>query len=115
MDRRSVLRAVGVVSFLPLGTMCIHHAKAEAVAVAGRRISTVKGDAGELFYAKLCGDGKVATVFLDDVEQKWCITADEAQGIVVRHIETEQGNIAINMATEILQETVKGRVRIAIV
>lgn len=118
MNRRDLFKKTGALSvatFLPLGTMELQTYMPEAVSVTGIRVSCVKGDAGELLYAKLCGDGKPVKVFLDGVEQKECVTADETQGFIVRHIITEKGNAAFNPATgEVLQETIKGAVRIEI-
>lgn len=119
MNRRSVI--AGIASMVPLGTMAVAHAKVEPhpMAVpkaAGRRISTVKGDPGERAYAELCGDGKVAKVFLDGEAQPDCVTVDEQDGSVVRAVRTPSGKLAFNRATgEIYHETVFGEVRVEIV
>lgn len=122
IGRRELLAGGGsVAAFLPLGADATAHAKVgphpDAVRKPdGRRVSVIKGDPGERLYAELCGDNKVAHVFLNGVEQKHCMTADEREGLVVRTVITPNGNVAINWANEeILYETVFGDVRLEIV
>lgn len=80
-----------------------------------RRVSCLMGDPGERLYAELCGDGKKITVYLDGIEQKYAVTADEVEGMVYRPIMTPEGNLAINRATgDIPHETVYGRVQIVV-
>lgn len=81
----------------------------------GRRVSCVKGDPGERLYGEACADEKTVTVFLDGVEQRDALTADEAEGFVDRNIISPGGRVAFNPATrEILHERVFGRVEIRI-
>lgn len=80
------------------------------------RISCLKGDAGERRYAELCGDGKKIKIFLDGVEQREALIADEEEGFVRRVVLTQKGKLAYNPATEaVLEETVRGKVRVEIV
>jgi hypothetical protein len=80
-----------------------------------RRVSLRKNDAGERLYAMSSVDRKKITVFFNDEEAEWAITADEQSGMLTRYVVTDEGNIAINYATnEAIEETVYGRVRIDI-
>lgn len=121
MNRRALLTAgagAAVASIVPVAPgKNLVHSKVDMIPgnPGGRRISIVKGDPGELFYAECCADDRKVKVLLDGVEQKWCITADERTGMVLRCIETEKGNLAFNAATEeILEEIVYGNVVIEI-
>jgi hypothetical protein len=80
------------------------------------RLSSDKDDAGYRDWCILNGDGKVARIFLDGVEQKDATMADDVTGEVRRCIRTPEGNIAVdNIAGEFLMETVSGEVKIMIV
>lgn len=79
------------------------------------RVSCEKGDPGEIAFAKLCADGKVAKAFLDGEEIRDAVTADASEGWIKRPIKSDRGNVAFNRATgEILYEVVRGRVEIVI-
>jgi hypothetical protein len=80
-----------------------------------RRVSIRKNDPGERLYAISAADRKKITVFFNDEEAEWALTADEQSGMLTRYVVTDEENIAINYATnEALEETVYGRVRIEI-
>ncbi|BCH33150.1 hypothetical protein MesoLjLc_50800 [Mesorhizobium sp. L-8-10] len=112
MDRRSFLRGAAVAPIAVTGAAV----QANSAPEGYERVSTETGDPGERAYAMACGDGKRIKVYLDGVEQQYCLTADARQGWVKRHVITEQGNVAFNRATEeILTEVVHGRVEIALV
>lgn len=117
MDRRTFFKASAVV--IPVMTVsCGPYERAVAgmPAHGSRRISCRKGDPGEPLYGMVCSDDLKAKVFLDGVEQKEAITADEELGMVIRHRMTPKGRISVNYATkEALEETVYGRVVIEIV
>lgn len=47
-----------------------------------RRVSVEQGDPGEMIYRTFLGAGKIVRIFLDDVEQMRCLTADADEGFV---------------------------------
>ena len=80
----------------------------------GHRISCIVGDPGERLYAQMIGDGHWPEIYLDGVRQNDCLTADEAQGYVVRHVIGVDGGLAFNpSAGELLKEKAYGRVEIS--
>lgn len=118
MSRRGLLvggasGAAAIVAILPLSNeerFCKADLKNSA-----KRVSTEKGDPGEILYAQCCVDGQQIRVWLDGVEQHDAFTADEGLGIVVRAMKSPRGNIMFNAANqEVLTETVTGKVVIEI-
>lgn len=77
----------------------------------GVRMSCEPDDAGYVPWGMARGDGKIVKVWLDGVEQKQCITADESVGMVKRVLLTPAGNVAVGN-DEVLTEVVYGDVRI---
>ena len=122
MNRR---KALGVVSIGVLGTpriMNVRTAKSDSPvrrhappSVGGLRVSTLQGDIGELEYAKARDANKKIQVFLDDVDVgRFCETADEGRGYIVRFRQAEDGSLLVSANDEILRETVHGHVRVVI-
>lgn len=81
--------------------------------IGGIRISCEKEDSGYRDYCIANGDGKIVKVWLDGVEQKRCVMADENLGVVKRMVTTPQGNIAHDNG-EFLFEEIKGFVEVKI-
>jgi hypothetical protein len=77
------------------------------------RLSVEKGDPGELPYGMLRADHKNARIFLDDKEQRYCITADDSEGYIKRHLLSEGGRPVV-IAGAIQTEEVRGTVRIEV-
>ncbi|MCO6050846.1 twin-arginine translocation signal domain-containing protein [Mesorhizobium sp. RP14(2022)] len=110
MDRRAFLRgsavavaAVPAVSSVP------------AMASGSRVISCRPEFPGYREWCILNGDHKRATVYLDGVEQKSAVAADEGAGTVTRAVRTPFGNLAVDIHKgDVLEETVHGRVEIRI-
>ena len=74
------------------------------------RISVVPSDEGYV-NSEL---RKNAVVYLDGVKQRFCVTADEEQGLVVRYV-VKNGNLSIEGAGATLEvETVRGKVVIEV-
>ncbi len=74
------------------------------------RISVVPSDEG---YVN-SGLREKANVYLDGVKQRFCVTADEEQGVVVRYV-VKNGDLSIDGSGGTLEvETVKGKVVIEI-
>jgi hypothetical protein len=52
-------------------------------------------------------------VFLDGVEQRFCIAADDVAGVIERYKHDQRGRIVVTMGTGIAKiENIKGHVRI---
>lgn len=117
--------ALTIASFVPFGTAAVWHAKAAVdgqeraghnppkLPGPGIRVSNVEGDVGERLYAELMADGKKIEVYLDDVEQPYCVTADEQRGYVVRFAMAKDGGPLVS-DNRILMETLFGHVRVVI-
>ncbi len=74
------------------------------------RISVVPSDEGYV-NSEL---REKANVYLDGVKQRFCVTADEEQGLVVRYV-VKNGNLSIDGSGTTLEvETVKGKVVIEV-
>ncbi len=74
------------------------------------RISVVPSDEGYV-NSEL---RKNAVVYLDGVKQRFCVTADEEQGVIVRYV-VKSGNLSIDGSGATLEvETVKGKVVIEV-
>lgn len=113
MNRRTFF---GAISF---GAAAGAYAVALGVVAAserrGLRVSAERGDPGERIYGSLIADGRNVVVHLDGILQPRAITADEAEGFVLRTVTTAEGNIAWNPATgEVLRERVYGHVTISV-
>lgn len=78
------------------------------------RVSVLKADAGFQHYSRLTAEGKVVHVFLDDAEQRGCITADEEEGVIEREVQDTEGRPQVdpNDRSRIWTETVTGAVRV---
>ncbi len=74
------------------------------------RYSMEKTDPGYEPYGALKASGKDVNVFLNDVKQTKCVTADDEAGIVVRYCEDQRGAAGARLLTE----TVAGVVRLEI-
>lgn len=77
------------------------------------RLSCDKDDAGYLAWGKLNGDGQRVTVFLDGIQQKHVIMADDEAGELRRIVISENGNMAKGH-DEFISEVVHGEVRFVI-
>lgn len=75
------------------------------------RFSVNVDDPGYQPYWELRASGREAYVFLDGVEQKMCLTVDDADGLVERIQSDETGRARSNDG-EVLRETVRGSVAI---
>lgn len=107
MNRRSFF---GLSLALPAAAIAV---AAPAARAAGLRVSSVKGDPGELLYGKAEIDFQRFRVYLDGVEQDWWHTADEGEGLIVRDVRSPTGAPAYNKVTgEWVQETMHGKVEI---
>ncbi|QJS27469.1 twin-arginine translocation signal domain-containing protein [Rhizobium ruizarguesonis] len=108
MNRRSFMKgAAGAVAVAPV---------IASVAVAkpnGLRVSSEEGDAGYRPYCIAHGDSKKVRIYLDGIEQKYAVMADETLGAVKRVVLTPSDNFAHD-GQNILYEEVYGDVRIAI-
>lgn len=80
--------------------------------VGGIRVSCEQGDPGYRDYCIANGDGKVFKVWIDGVEQKRCVMADERLGVVKRMVTTPAGNIAHDADGNIFFEEISGVVEI---
>jgi len=72
-------------------------------------------DPGYRTYAELALQGRHRIeVFLDDVPQKCVVTADEAEGFVLREVLDEAGRAQLdpNDKSRVWTETVRGAVRV---
>lgn len=80
----------------------------------GMRVSVKADDPGNLTYGLLIGEGKTVHVFLDEVEQRDVITAEEEEGTVERFVldSDRHAQIDPNKPGEAWVETVTGNVRI---
>jgi hypothetical protein len=79
------------------------------------RMSCDTSDPGYRAFIEAGGHGGKVVVYLDDVEQTECITADEEEGFVLRHVTDAAGDIVLNEArTETLKERATGKVRIEV-
>lgn len=110
MNRRSLIVAMAAAPALACAPSVLDRGKAPD---GFHRLSSDKDDEGYRAWCILNGDGKLAKVYLDGVEQPDCLMADAQQGIVRRLVRTPGGNIAIGHG-EALQETVPGFVEIVI-
>ncbi len=107
MNRRAFLRTA------PVGIAAAPFA-AHAGTPSGMRVSTDPEDRGYTQFCKFNGDNKTINVYLDGRKQRWVQTADEAEGIVTRVVETPEGNMARGL-DRMCMETVYGDVRIEVV
>lgn len=111
MDRRSFFKAAGG---LTLGVVAgSFEAGAAVTKTGGLRFSTDEDDPGYRNYCITKGDGKKIKILLDGVEQRYCITADEAEGMVKRTVITPDGNIAHD-GEKWIDEIVYGSVEIQV-
>lgn len=78
------------------------------------RVSAKADDPGNMAFVDALCAGKTVHIFLDEIEQRSVITADEAQGFVERHVLDADGNSQVNpfKTDEVWVETVTGKVRI---
>lgn len=111
MNRRNFLSAVAV---SPLMAVPVSEALAAVSKTGGVRISCLRDDPGYRAYCLASGDGKKVQCFLNGIEQRGAVTADESLGMIYRLVMTEKGNAA-HANGEILHEAVYGDVRIVIV
>jgi hypothetical protein len=72
------------------------------------RISVKKDDPG---YDPV--NSRYAKVYLDGVEQKHCVTADEEEGYIIRYVTDDNGELTIE-GDYIKEEKVAGKVKIDI-
>lgn len=75
------------------------------------RYSSDENDQGYRAFADAMISNKKIKVFLDDVEQKMCITADDEARYIKRAVLDENGAIVVS-GDEIAVESVFGNVRI---
>jgi hypothetical protein len=104
MDRRSFLRWF---SFSPVAVA----AAANTSVQTGVRLSVEQDDPGYRAYCLAHGDGKKIKIFLNEVEQKACLTVDESAGMIKRMVFTAKGNVAHD-GENFLTEEVYGHVRV---
>ncbi|MEP9378083.1 hypothetical protein ABLE91_15305 [Aquabacter sp. CN5-332] len=84
-----------------------------AFSTAGIRISVVEGDPGQVNYQQLVDQGYRVDVFLDGVKQRYTLTADEGEGVVVRFsASSATGEIRTTPDGRFIEETVRGKVEI---
>lgn len=78
------------------------------------RISANDGESGYREFKMALANGKKIYVFVDDVEVRDCITADDDLGFVERYVRDAGGKLQIDPVRQdrILTEVVKGHVRI---
>lgn len=108
MDRRSFLVGAPL-----LAAASIFAPTTAPIRGKGRRISCVTGDPGERLYAEVRAAGLRPEVYLDGEMQELAITADEAEGMVVRAIKSRDGSLLFNPVTDkCVEEKVFGRVEI---
>lgn len=112
MDRRSFLKGAAV-------ALASTAATTEALAVGmkpnGIRISCNPEHAGYRAWCQANGDRCRVRVYLNGKEVKHCSTADETLGMIVKGVETSEGNIAVDrIRGEYLEETLYGDVRVVI-
>jgi hypothetical protein len=84
---------------------------ATAAPRTGRRVSVDPGDPGEVTYQEFKIAGYEVRVFLDGVEVQGCVTADEAEGLIIRHPRDEKGHPTIT-GDGFTRETLRGHVHI---
>lgn len=75
------------------------------------RLSADKTDPGYSWYLRhLC-----SVIFLDGEKQRFCLTADDEQGFIVRYKADAKGNLVVDLERgEIVREKVFGRVKIVL-
>ena len=80
------------------------------------RVSADKTDDGYRYFAMLKANGKDVFVFLDGVEVKNCVTADDERGFVIRYVPDEHGDVQIDPVdnNRIWEERLTGVVEIKI-
>lgn len=83
--------------------------------VGGIRVSCEEGDPGYRDFCVANGDSKVFKVWLDGVEQKKCVMADERLGVVKRMVTTPSGNIAHDGDGNIFFEEISGAVKVEMI
>lgn len=78
------------------------------------RVSANKDDAGYSQFNVAMEHGKPVRIFLDGVEVKKCVTADDEHGFVIRHVLDGDGNVQIDPIdkTKVWEERVTGKVEI---
>jgi hypothetical protein len=78
------------------------------------RVSIREDDLGYATYVNIRRAGRDPVIFLDEVEQKSVITADDEAGTVYRHVLDAEGRAQIDpeKTDEVWCETVTGVVRI---
>lgn len=105
MSIRSGYRAAWALAFLLSAS--------PAFSAAGMRISVVEGDPGQVSYRQLVDQGYRVDVFLDGVKQRFTLTADEGEGVVVRFaVSSATGDIRTTPDGRFIEETVRGKVEI---
>lgn len=108
MKRRDFFRLSAIAALLPAAFK-----PAIASNTDIRQLSSNEDAPGFREWCILNGDGKVATIYLDGVEQKWVDTVDADGGFIVRTVETPEGNMA-HSHEYLLKEKVFGKVDIVI-
>ncbi len=83
-----------------------------AFSAEGQRISVIDGDPGQSAYQRLVNQGYRVDVFLDGVKQRFTLTADERQGVIVRFSVAPSGDIRTDTEGRFVEETVRGKVEI---
>lgn len=80
------------------------------------RLSARKDDPGYEAFNALYSNGKRPVAFLDGVEQRAAVTADEEAGLIVRHVLDDEGKPQLdpNDPHRVWEETVRGEVRIEV-
>lgn len=77
------------------------------------RVSIIPGDSGYNNYAVAKANCKNVYVYLDGIEQPYCITADEEKGFIERDVVDDAGVPRYDeMKESFLREAVRGVVRV---